>query len=440
MGFIGDGISYALRYYPYEHQKVSLGLFLIVMAAALLLTQMTFTHVLKERLNSAREWLVFIGVTALCYVNVLIAEMFYFTESYLIFKMSMLFAMLGCYLYSRRHYATGTIALLIAPTFYQMSCVQAALVMCTLAVLEERGEFSTRLIRKELAYIGVPMCAGLLNYVTGPIIASYMSGIVHEPLYSAKQISAGGSTHNTWMIAEFHDLYQSSLRLMMPVYLPLLFSLIITAVVLYCIYRQSNVLVTYLIYKVTALLLAVGMQVISGTHAFIPRMMYVFYVMQSMNAIIALYYVDRRVLRHSIQYIGLGYVLAQVFFIQIIIENRCLGEYLDRSYANQILDYIEAYEEENDVEIRTLSFRKDERSLPAFPEVYYYKGAINTRLLGDTAYTLVETIARERGRSFEQIDMESEIYEEYFAGNDWQEINLDEQVVIIGDTFYMCVF
>lgn len=133
-------------------------------------------------------------------------------------------------------------------------------------------------------------------------------------------------------------------------------------------------------------------------------------------------------------------MLAQVFFIQLIIENRCLGEYLDRSYANQVLDAIEAYEEETGVEIHTLSFRNDERSLPAFPEVYYYKGAINTRLFGQTAYSLVETIAGERGRSFELVDMEPEIYEEYFAGYDWQELDLEEQVVIIGDTFYMCVF
>lgn len=440
MGYVGDGLSYLLHYYPYEHQKLSLGLFLVVMAAALLLTQMTFMRVLADRLNSAWDQAAYIGVTSLCYANVLIAELFYFTESYLIFKMAMLFAMLGCLLYSRQRYISGTFALLIAPMFYQMSCVHAALVLCTLAVLEEKGEFSIRLVRKEILYIGAPMCAGFLNYITGPYLLPVISRITQENNGVAKHINDTTGLFHVKTLMQIRDLYVSALHLMMPVCLPLIFSLSITIAVIYSLRRNHKVLLTYIIYKVVALFLMLVLQLLSDPFIFTARTMWVFYVMQAMNAIIALYCVDCHRIRHGIYDVCIGYVLVQVFFIQIIITNRSVSETLDRMNANRILDAIESYEQETGEEITTLSFDTDARSRNAYDQVHYSNGAINCRLYSETAYTLVETIARERGRSFEQVSMDPLIYEEYYAGHDWNELNIDEQAVIRGDTWYMCVY
>lgn len=439
LGFVGDAISYALHYYPFEHQKLNLILFLIVMAASLLLTQMTFTRVLKDRLSTDRDWVIYIAITTLCYVNVLIAELFYFADAFLRFKMAMLCAALGCYWYSRKRLALGTVALFITPMFYQVSCVQAALVLCTLAILEERGEFTTRLVRKELVYILVPMCSGLLNYVTGPYIMPLMSRLMHEENnVVAKRIV---NSINTETIIELRDLYESSLGLMMPVYLPLLFSLIITAAVIYSVRKNTSVLLTYIVYKVVAMVLTLGVQMLSDPREFIPRLVWVFYVMQSMNAILALHYVDHKMLRRGVKDLCVVYVLAQAFFIQVIIANRGLSEYLDRMYANQILDNIEEHERETGVQITTISIAWDERVNKAYDGVYFYRDAINTRLYEHTAYTLLETFARERGRSFIQVDgVDPQIIEEYYAGHDWDEMDLDEQIVYQGDTVNICVF
>lgn len=437
MGYVGDGISYALGFYPFEHQKVSIGLFLIVLAVGLLLTQMTFTQVMKQRLVSKWDWVVYVAVTSLCYVNVLIAEMFYFTESLLIFKMSILFATLGCLLFSRKHYVTGTLALIIAPMFYQVSCLQAALLLCTLAILEEDGEFSARLVRKELLYIGAPAFGGLLNYLTGSYVLSVVCRIINSE-YSAAKSLGGTGLINDRTIHELQDLYTSSLGLMIPVYLPLLFSLVVTAVVICSIRRRPRVLLSYVIYKVVMFAMTVGIQ-INGSE-FTPRIIWIFFVMQAMNAMLALYYVDCSRLRLSIQYISIGYLLAQVFFIQIIIANRCVSETLDRLYSNLLIDRIEAYEEESGEEVTTLAFCTDERARNVYDQVYFSKDAINKRVLGENSYSLVETIARERGRSFHGTEMDPTIYEEYFAGYDWKSLDLDEQVVIQGDTAYICVF
>lgn len=440
LGYVGDGLSYALGYLPYEHQKLSLGLFLVVMAAALVLLQRTFSEVLGDRLQSDRARLVFIAVTALCYVNVLIAEMFYFTETFLCFKMSMLLAMLGCWLFSRRHYASGTMVLLLAPMFYQMACVQAALVLCTLAVLEEQGAFSWRLVRKELCYILVPMGAGLLNYGTGPAILSVIGRFTGVEYYTAKQMADFSQIFGAATIGELRDLYESSLGLMMPLYLPLLFSAAITLAVLVSVYRRPRVLTTYLVYKVVALTMTLALQLMSDGTTFVPRVICVFYYMQAMNAMMALYCVDRERLRRCVHALCVGYLLVQVFFIQIIIANRGLSEYIDRSYAEQILAGIQAYEEESGIQVRTIAFHNDEHMERTYDGVYFSNSAINTRLYGDYAYSLVETVARERGLSYEWADVDPEVYEAYFAGHDWEAFDFDAQAVFVGDTLHMCVF
>lgn len=440
LGYVGDKISYLLHYYPYEHQKVSLGLFLIVMAASLVLLQQTFSKVLEGRLETSRSLMVYIAVTALCYVNVLIAELFYFTETFLCFKMSMLFAMLGSWLYSRRHYAIGALALIMAPMFYQVSCVQAALVLCTLAFLEERGEFSFRIVRKELAYIAVPMLAGLLNFATGPYILTYLSRFTGQSYSVAKQVTNFGDILGPEMRTELLSLYESGLGLMMPIFLPLLFSLVMTVAVAVAIHRNGKVLLTYGIYKAVTFAMTLCLQLMSSPRAFVPRMVWVICIMQAMNAILTLYYTDHERVCKWLQYCCVGYVLAQAFFIQIIISNRVLSENLDRIYANEIIDYILAYEEETCEEITHLAFRNDANSSDYYDQVYFCKNAINRRGYAEHGYSLVQIIALERGLSYEWHEMDEEIYTEYFEGKDWDSLNLEEQTVVQDGTMYICIF
>ena len=41
---------------------------------------------------------------------------------------------------------------------------------------------------------------------------------------------------------------------------------------------------------------------------------------------------------------------------------------------------------------------------------------------------------------FELAEMDPDVYDLYFAGKDWDEFNADEQIIIEGDTCYVCVF
>lgn len=293
LGYVGDAFSYyILHYYPYEHRTLSILLFLIVLAASLLLMQLTFTRVLQVRNWPSRRKVVFLAATSLCFLNVLTSELFYFTESLLIFKASLLLAMAGCFLLSRRHYAVGTILLFLAPMFYQMSCIYAALVLCALAYLESEGKGFCQIFGRELGYLCAAMAGGILNYLTGPLLDATISRRVGYEILPSKQIQ---NESLSWLmqnvLRQLRELYESSLGLMMPLWLPLLFSLVMTvlAVCGICLAGEKEDVGIYFLYKIVSFLLMCGMAVVSFQGEFVCRVTAPFYTMQAMNALVTLY-------------------------------------------------------------------------------------------------------------------------------------------------------
>lgn len=447
LGYAGDSFSYyVLHYFPYQHRVLSFVLFLLVLSAALLLLQLTFLPVLGADRWGRGEQLLFFSATVLCFVNVLSAELFYFTESYLIFKAAFFLAMAGCFLFSHKHYAAGTVLFVLAPMFYQMSCFYAALVLCTLAYLEERGEGSFRLIWREFCYLMAAMLGGILNYLTGPWIDQLLTQKLNYEIIPSKQIqrgSLGQIVEN--LLRQFRELYESSLGLMMPLWLPLLFSAAVTILVIVRMVRSGagRQLLVYLLYKAVSFVFMCGIELTSAADVFTCRVIAPFYTMQAMNALIALLWLQKKqrekVLKKTAVLVT-GYLLVQCFFIQIIIANRMLSENLDILYANQVLDRVEKYEQETGEKVTGTGFCTDSNYSAYYEQVNYCHSAINSRVAGEATYSLIATVAQWRGMHLDRGEMDPAVYEKYFAGKNWDYFDPEEQVVIQDGVLYWCVF
>lgn len=450
LGYVGDWISYnVFHFYPYEHRTVSLGLFLAFLAAALIFLQYTFSRVLLWKSNGLRERLIFSAITALCFINVLTSELFYFTESFLIFEFSLLLTMVGCFLFSRRQYIWGWIFLVLAPMFYQMSCIYAALVLCTLAYLESREESFGRLFGKEVCYLCAAMFGGILNYLTGPWIDAQISARIGYDILPSKQISTGDLS---WLIfsvpRQIENLYESSLGLMMPLWLPLLFSVAVTVIAVLGVLHvgKKTDLAVYILYRAVLFLLMCGMPVVSFQGEFVCRVLAPFYVMQAMSALTAFYWL-KKYGEGKVRYAGkifatavAGYLAVQCFFIQAIISNRVLSENLDILYANEVLNLIEKYEEETGNAVTEASFCVDSNYSASYEQVYYCHTAVNSRIAGRATYSLLETVASWRGMHVGRGETNQQIYEQYFAGKNWDHFEPSEQVIIENGVLYWCVF
>lgn len=109
---------------------------------------------------------------------------------------------------------------------------------------------------------------------------------------------------------------------------------------------------------------------------------------------------------------------------------------LDRHIGEQIAIKINEYEKNTNKTVRYFSFSYDENcSLSYFKmpkNAYTYRGL-------SREYCIKNCVEYYTNHDLETKEMEYNIYEKYFKGKDWDKFK-EEQIVIINDTLYMCIF
>lgn len=293
------------------------------------------------------------------------------------------------------------------------------------------------------------MFGGILNYFTGTWIDAQISAKIGCDIIPSKQIRTESLS---WLITsvpgQLKNLYESSLGLMMPLWLPFLFSITVTGVVVLGITRVGNKadLAVYILYKAVSFFFMCGMPVISFQGEFACRVLAPFYIMQAMHAVTAIYWLKKcgdesfLCIKKLFALVIAGYLAAQCFFIQAVISNRILSENLDILYANDVLNLIEKYEEQTGNMVTEASFCVDSNYSAYYEQVNYCHTAVNSRIAGRATYSLLETVALWRGMHIGRGETNQGIYEEHFAGKDWDHFDPSEQIIIQDGTLYWCVF
>ena len=133
----------------------------------------------------------------------------------------------------------------------------------------------------------------------------------------------------------------------------------------------------------------------------------------------------------------ISYLLVQLLFSDFVVTNHFVSNALDKVYVKMAYEEILKYEEETGNQVTKLAVVKDGYAPDHYDEVSYSVEQINERALGTVTNSLMEVVT---GRYFEPVDGEEEIIREYFEGKDWNALDLSEQLVILGDTAYWCIF
>lgn len=109
---------------------------------------------------------------------------------------------------------------------------------------------------------------------------------------------------------------------------------------------------------------------------------------------------------------------------------------IDIDCAEQISQTIGSYEKTSKVTVKTIAYCYDEqREIERGESLFYYNFALEPILT-------VKSCRYEHGvkQIYTFTNVPEEIYAQYFAGKDWHEFNLEEQMIIIDDTAYLCVY
>lgn len=109
----------------------------------------------------------------------------------------------------------------------------------------------------------------------------------------------------------------------------------------------------------------------------------------------------------------------------------------DIAAADRIVQAIEAHEKSSGATVKNIFYhydlgRENEREGSLF---YYDFSILPTLTLRSGKYA-----PGGNAMVFELYEMPDEVYRQYFAGKDWHELDLTEQLVLIGDSAYLCVY
>ncbi len=450
-GYIVDMFAWKrLHFLASEHYKLSLFLMLLFMAVSLWIIQLMFLPLFRNKVQNSAGTIFYIASTALIFINVLNSELFYYTESFSIFKFSLLFCSLGCFLFTKKKYISAVICFVIMTCFYQVCCELAAILLAFWLFLKYDGKMCKSLFLQEATAISSPMLLGVINYLTGPTVIR----LLHRfgMFYSPKK-SIGNNNLFEVLVRWLHllwEILQSNMNLTLKLYLPLILTvgtILLMALVFFSQHELDKFGTLLLVVSVSILVFS-AIPIASGGNIS-PRTVFPFYAIESGLLLVTLYFIPLSETKHQITpfYVNLRslicagaglFLLIQVFFIQNIISNRLLSNTLDLIYARNVLSMVAEYEAETGDKVKYICSAPDANSSQYYEDVYYKRDSVNERLYGISAYSLLEYISRPE-RHFEKKEMDPDIFKELFQENDWNSFD-NEQVVIRDDTVYICIF
>lgn len=133
------------------------------------------------------------------------------------------------------------------------------------------------------------------------------------------------------------------------------------------------------------------------------------------------------------------FLLVNAYASNGILTNSVANNRLDQYCANAIQARINRYQNETGIEIKKLGICNDQSPVYRYPGVQYVNHDLNIRAM-NVAWGSPHLINFYCNANYENVEIPAEIYETYFAGKNWDFLNLDEQAVFVGDTLYLAMY
>ncbi len=428
---LGDAILLRFGLRTTTNLSLTLLAAFLLFAAAMLTVQEIFKQ--WQPRGQWERWGYFLGLN-LVFLNVLFAETLMFSEGSIYFGLGYLLAAMGVKKFTEKKYASMVLLLIAASCAYQYTTIFAAVLAAFYVFLECRGELTMEAVKKEL--LGVLLCVGCggLNFLS-------IKGLERMGVIERFNKYAGWGDLGQ-KLSDFTDSFmsfnRSSLEILPDLWVPLLFTICMVLLVIYSFIGAGEVrkILFLLIILAGNVALLYGIPFIQQDFSFPPRMAFCFYLVQGMLAVAA-YALGTGKIRGVISLICAGYLTIQLLFSNIVVTNHFISNTLDEVYVNMMYQEVLKYEEETGTAVTKIAVCKDADAPDHYPEVGYHVHQINERSLGTATTPLIRMTT---GRSFEKVDFPEDIYETYFKGQNWDHLDLSQQLIMIGDTAYWCIF
>lgn len=149
--------------------------------------------------------------------------------------------------------------------------------------------------------------------------------------------------------------------------------------------------------------------------------------------------------RRTRLYSGLSTTLSVLMLVAVcvVLWDISLDNYktneADDAIARGISLKLTEYEEETGIKVTHFTTTRDEVPMYVYPDTRYvpYESSVSARGIPWSLTPLVNHVS---GRSLKTTTIPEEVYDEYFAGKDWGALDLESQLVIVGNSAYYCSY
>ena len=376
--------------------------------------------------------IVFTCIIALTVLNPLITDQYFYPEVMAGYTMGMLFIIIALFRLVDKKYFSGFAMTLVSVLFYQSPIVVGIILFTGYLFIENKGKLSAGVFVHELLGILSIGCAGLAEMVILRI------GIKAGITYAAKPTGLSSTSSITKQcFSQWENLMKNSFNTV-PSFSPLVFCfvcIIVTIATLLATKEYFAIFYYFLVLLVMNISIFLFGLISSDGTIMPPRVMFTVYSMEAMVALIAFVggYSHKRLL-YAIGLMVIGYLTLQIVCCNVVVTDHFTSNALDTETADMVYDKICEYEQRTGITVTKISADKDVNSSTTYECLH--TGDMNQRAL----YYSINLLRLRSGRNFDRVDMNTDIYNEYFKGKDWNHPDMSEQLVIKEDTAYWVLY
>ena len=427
---LGDFLLLKLGLRTTTNLSVTMMITFLILAMAMLEIQSVFQSWVPEKLWAK---IGFYGGINLVFINVLFAEPLMFSEFSVYYAIAYFTAAVGVKFYTQKKYIPMLLMYIAAVSFYQYASVFASIIIAFYICLDENMVFSRKIFFREIIGISISTGMGILNFYCIWILDKF------KIVPFSKKAGVGDLGDKFSMIFNhIIRIYKNCAGLMTNHWFPLLFILGIWGLIGYsCIKERkySRFLSLFIVWLGSNILLYV-IPMAQTTISFYPRFFFCFFGIQGL-LLVSAYGFCGDYIHRLLTLSGVLYLTVQLLFVHFIISDHFVSNKLDKIYANMVYEKIVEYEKETGNKVETIAVMRDIDAPFSYREVSYASDQINERALGIVPISLIYMVT---GREFKKTEVPESIIQKYFYNTNWDYIDLDEQLIIEGDTAYWCIF
>ena len=403
----------------------------LLLAGAMLVIQRSFDEWIQ---GSSEEKIVYALILNLGFINVLFAEVLMFAEMGVYFGIAYLLAASGVYFYSRRKYFYMILALVAGTCFYQYIVIYTAVYIVFYVFLKERS-LSWKVLLREIIMAMVCLLIGAFNLLSISILVKM--GVLEQ--FSKNAGMGDIKLKLKQIIQNFIGLNKDASGIFPSLWIPLMMMLFAGGILIWDFYKKSKgkEIIFLAINSAGCFALLYVIPAAQQTFFFPPRMAFCFFLVQGLIIMSIYIMIDSKKKRKLLTLGCIGYLMVQYLFANFIVTNHFISNTLDKVYVKLAYEYILEYEQENNIIVENLCMINDIDAPAYYDEVHYTSDQINERSLGILSVSIMEVIT---GRKFNKVEMNSQIYETYFKDRNWDYFDPEEQIIIVGNTAYWCMF